>query len=262
MPASSDNDMTRFLFAILRQKNLKDIDWNQVAHDPILGEGKKITNGHAARMRYSRFRSALLGLEPTRRNRTRDPKCRVTKLRKGSKGKKDENVKAESTPDPPGPQESFEAPPPRIKQESSQYNYNRFALRLTPDSGPMPCGPTMPNTPNVIQPRLLTPCSDDMFSPNATLASSPVSDMLNSQNSSFEFRGSPCPDHTDPMWPSVPSYPTFAPNYSFDDYGARPCDHPHPHVHPSQVHLGLPTQPNESEADFVDVKHEPWDEYN
>ncbi|OTA65226.1 hypothetical protein K449DRAFT_263832 [Hypoxylon sp. EC38] len=263
MPANSDNDMTRFLFAILRQKNLKDIDWNQVAHDPILGEGKKITNGHAARMRYSRFRSALLGLEPTRRNRTSQPKSRISKPRKGSKGKKDDSVKSESTPDPSGPQESFEISAPRIKQEHSQYGFNsRLASRLTPDSGTMPCPPTMPNTPGMIQPRLLTPCSDDMFSPTATLASSPVSDMINSQNSSFEFRGSPCPDHGDPMWPSVPPYATFTPTYSFDDYGARACDHPHTHVHPSQVHLGLPSQSNDSEVDFVDVKHEPWDEYN
>ncbi|TWU78647.1 hypothetical protein ED733_005485 [Metarhizium rileyi] len=65
MSPNSDNAMARFLFAILKQKNLKDIDWNQVAQDPVLLQS--ITNGHAARMRYSRFRATVTGHEPQKR---------------------------------------------------------------------------------------------------------------------------------------------------------------------------------------------------
>ncbi|KAK1761175.1 hypothetical protein QBC47DRAFT_23368 [Echria macrotheca] len=93
--SANDNAMTRFLFAILQQKCLKDIDWNKVAHDPILAQ--EITNGHAARMRYSRFRAAMLGIEPQRRNRTNPNRTRV------SKKKKDDAGKAKKDDQPPGP---------------------------------------------------------------------------------------------------------------------------------------------------------------
>ncbi|THV50107.1 hypothetical protein BGAL_0165g00270 [Botrytis galanthina] len=36
---------------------IAQIDWNKVAHDPILSQ--EITNGHAARMRYSRFKKQM-----------------------------------------------------------------------------------------------------------------------------------------------------------------------------------------------------------
>ncbi|AEO71557.1 uncharacterized protein THITE_2124083 [Thermothielavioides terrestris NRRL 8126] len=94
--ANNDNAMARFLFAILQQKCLKDIDWNKVAHNPILAQ--EITNGHAARMRYSRFRAAMLGLEPQRRNRTNPDKSRVSKKKKadGVKPKKEDDDEKKS----------------------------------------------------------------------------------------------------------------------------------------------------------------------
>ncbi|KIH94974.1 hypothetical protein SPBR_03705 [Sporothrix brasiliensis 5110] len=52
-----DKAIARLLYAMLKQKSLKDIDWNQVAADPALLE--RISNGHAARMRYSRFRQSV-----------------------------------------------------------------------------------------------------------------------------------------------------------------------------------------------------------
>lgn len=75
------------------------IDWNKVAHNPILAQ--EITNGHAARMRYSRFRAAMLGLEPQRRNRANNSsnnKNRVSKKKKDDspkpKREDDESVKS------------------------------------------------------------------------------------------------------------------------------------------------------------------------
>ncbi|KAF7956905.1 hypothetical protein EAE96_004229 [Botrytis aclada] len=54
---TNDGAINRLLYAMLSQKCLKDIDWNKVAHDPILSQ--EITNGHAARMRYSRFKKQM-----------------------------------------------------------------------------------------------------------------------------------------------------------------------------------------------------------
>ncbi|KAK4101002.1 hypothetical protein N658DRAFT_76520 [Parathielavia hyrcaniae] len=94
--SNNDNVMARFLFAILQQKCLKDIDWNKVAQDPILAQ--PITNGHAARMRFSRFKAGMLGTEPQRRNRTNpsNSKSRVSKNKKGDKPmpKKEEEEKS------------------------------------------------------------------------------------------------------------------------------------------------------------------------
>ncbi|TGJ88054.1 hypothetical protein E0Z10_g723 [Xylaria hypoxylon] len=261
MSSNNDNAMTRFLFAILRQKNLKDIDWNQVAHDPILAQ--EITNGHAARMRYSRFRTAMLGLEPTRRNRTGPPKSRVTKSKKDSKNKKDDSVKSESStpgsphtasPEPPQP------PSQKIKQENSSYNYNsRMTPALTP--GPVSMPPTaIPNT-TMIQNRFLTPCSDtDTFVASPAMASSPTSDMIHSQNS-FDFHAPPCPDHIDPAWPHGTSY--FAAAYPFEDYTNTACDHQHfqHSLHP-QCQLSLPSQSIENDIEQADVKREDWTRYD
>ncbi|CAK7267510.1 hypothetical protein SEPCBS57363_002626 [Sporothrix epigloea] len=81
-----DKAIARLLFAMLKQKSLKDIDWNLVACDPVLLE--EISNGHAARMRYSRFRSAVEN--STRAGHTRSgqgqkPKAKLAKSRRDPK---------------------------------------------------------------------------------------------------------------------------------------------------------------------------------
>ncbi|KAJ2977914.1 hypothetical protein NUW58_g7664 [Xylaria curta] len=261
MSSNNDNAMTRFLFAILRQKNLKDIDWNQVAHDPILAQ--EITNGHAARMRYSRFRSAMLGLEPTRRNRTGPPKSRVTKSKKESKVRKDDSVKSE-TPAPGSPPTASPEPPQptsqKIKQENAPYNYNN---RLTPALTPGPVSAPPVAIPNVsmIQNRFLTPCSDtDTFPPSPAMVPSPASDMIHSQNS-FDFHGPPCPDHVDPTWSHGTSY--FAAAYPFEDYTGTACDHQHlQHPLHSQCHIALPSQSIEADIEQAELKREDWNRYD
>ncbi|CAI7613594.1 unnamed protein product [Penicillium pancosmium] len=64
----------RFLYSMIKQLDLKLIDWNKVAQD------LEISNGHAARMRYSRFRSQMDGPNTTQRA----PRRRGQK--KGTKG--------------------------------------------------------------------------------------------------------------------------------------------------------------------------------
>ena len=76
---STDNQTAKFLYTILKQLDLKAIDWNQVA------EGLDITNGHAARMRFSRFKQHMEGI-PTQPRAAR-PKKDGSKDAKGGKGK-------------------------------------------------------------------------------------------------------------------------------------------------------------------------------
>lgn len=151
MTPNSENAMARFLLAILNQKNLKDIDWNQVAQDPVLMQ--PITNGHAARMRFARFRQTVNGHEPQKRNRTAD-KSRVTKSKKPSSAKRDSLTKADS-----GVSLASlalrQASSPQIKHEQSQHGY---LAQFSPAST---SSPYLADNRDDINPRFLTPCSDD-----------------------------------------------------------------------------------------------------
>ncbi|KAJ6441952.1 glutathione reductase [Purpureocillium lavendulum] len=132
MTPNSDNAMARFLFAILKQKNLKDIDWNEVAQDPVLLQ--PITNGHAARMRYSRFRATVTGHEPQKRSRHGD-KGKISKPKKDTQTKKEPTIKSESLA-----------------------SLSPFA-QFSPASM---ASPYMGDTQDDFGARFLTPCSDDM----------------------------------------------------------------------------------------------------
>ncbi|KAK2677452.1 hypothetical protein RAB80_006192 [Fusarium oxysporum f. sp. vasinfectum] len=121
MAPNSENAMARFLLAILNQKNLKDIDWNQVASDPVLIE--PITNGHAARMRFARFKTTVLGTQPQKRTRPAGPadKSRVTKARKTQQPKKDSIGNSESGSSVSSYAQVRQSP--IIKQEQNQHAY-------------------------------------------------------------------------------------------------------------------------------------------
>ncbi|KAL8827351.1 MAG: hypothetical protein Q9191_003243 [Dirinaria sp. TL-2023a] len=54
----TDGAIAKFLYTILKQLDLKSIDWNEVAGS------LDITNGHAARMRFSRFKQQMEGIQP------------------------------------------------------------------------------------------------------------------------------------------------------------------------------------------------------
>ncbi|OQE41835.1 hypothetical protein PENCOP_c004G08475 [Penicillium coprophilum] len=51
----TDTPTAKFLYTIIKQLDLKSVDWNRVASEV------EISNGHAARMRYSRFRQQMEG---------------------------------------------------------------------------------------------------------------------------------------------------------------------------------------------------------
>ena len=106
---ATDGASAKFLYTILKQLDhksvcqttvshcpslltLSQIDWNLVASE--LG----ITNGHAARMRFSRFKQTMEGVQPTRRPRAENHKQQKAKLEKRRKGGESEaaaNVKKE-----------------------------------------------------------------------------------------------------------------------------------------------------------------------
>ncbi|VBB83813.1 Putative protein of unknown function [Podospora comata] len=222
--AHNDNAMTRFLFAILQQKCLKDIDWNKVAQDPNLTQ--PITNGHAARMRYSRFRSAMLGIEPQKRNRVTKPTARKKKTTAASTSQKEagdgdtqdtptkpdnppaKKIKVERlSPKPANPQlpspksdaipaSTFEIETVRIKKErtaSSTPTTATMSMPGTPIDTPLFSnmihshrqGPTpIPPPAHNHTMRLLTPCSDHQ-SPMSVQAQ--ASDVLMHHNLNQNF---------------------------------------------------------------------------
>jgi len=175
MSPNSDNAMARFLFAILKQKNLKDIDWNQVAQDPVLLQ--PISNGHAARMRYSRFRATVTNTEGRSSTKSKsNDKSRVSKpkaRRDGSMGSTSSNS--------------------HIKQE---YSHAGSLAHYSPASTTSPY--LSDNA------RFLTPCSDDM----GTINPAAVEDMSRPPPHGFS-------PHLDFMNPAAHMHsPTFS---AFDD---------------------------------------------
>ncbi|KAJ5623928.1 hypothetical protein N7510_000237 [Penicillium lagena] len=93
----------KFLYAILKQLDLKSVDWNLVASQ------LEISNGHAARMRYSRFRQQMEGTTG----------ARAAKVKKSAKRYPKGDLKAQMLNDTPPP-----PPPPTsgifMKQEPLQ----------------------------------------------------------------------------------------------------------------------------------------------
>ena len=108
---SPDGQTARFLYTILKQLDLKAIDWNLVA------DSLDITNGHAARMRFSRFKQHMEGI-PTQ------PRAARPKKESGKEGKsgKDKGMKRSLEDGFKGENEKGEDcgdENPKVKEESS-----------------------------------------------------------------------------------------------------------------------------------------------
>nr|KAK5443152.1 hypothetical protein LTR18_005830 [Exophiala xenobiotica] len=82
---AQDGQTPMFLYAILKQLDLRSIDWNQVA------ASLDISNGHAARMRYSRMRTQFEGMsnqaKPQRAKKEKETEGKSAK-EKAAKGKR------------------------------------------------------------------------------------------------------------------------------------------------------------------------------
>lgn len=288
MSSNNDNAMARFLFCILQQKDLKDvsvlgyagyavyisrpprltskqIDWNKVAHNPILTQ--EITNGHAARMRYSRFRASLLGIEPQRRNRGPN-KSKVTKSKKDPKGKKEkeDQVTSELNAASLARHDDLKT---HIKNEAVvktevQRSQSHVQSRLTPaDLPPISMADSQLHFHN----RLMTPCSDtDLFGPASGFATSPASDMLH-HDQPFDYAGpasvSHCGGaHDHSSWQPSPSYSPFqmAP-YEIESYSAPGAFSDHHQHTPHPEGYGVAPSAMMAGPDHIHtpVKHEEWD---
>ncbi|KAJ5793156.1 uncharacterized protein N7503_009134 [Penicillium pulvis] len=70
----------KFLYAMLKQLDLKNIDWNRVATE------QAISNGHAARMRFSRFRNQMEGKTGAQRPGRKRNSKKADNVNKGEKG--------------------------------------------------------------------------------------------------------------------------------------------------------------------------------
>ncbi|KAL2812114.1 hypothetical protein BJX63DRAFT_432925 [Aspergillus granulosus] len=68
----TDSPTAKFLYTILKQLDLKGIDWNLVASQ------LEISNGHAARMRYHRFKNQMEGTTSTPRKRAANGTTKYT----------------------------------------------------------------------------------------------------------------------------------------------------------------------------------------
>lgn len=195
----------------------------------------------------------MLGLEPQRRNKTNPDKSRVTKPKKNPKAKKEEIVKSEPAAEPPNTAGPWEQQPPtaKIKQEMP-HGQSVFDSRLTP--APLSTDPS-PATQQVLQPRLLTPCSDtDSYMAAQPMTSSPTTEMLNAA-APYDF-SSPPYAHDLNGWASGPTYSSYTP-FEFDAY-AIPCGYPYMHIHPN-IHSHIhPTA--DTGMEDANVKHEGWDD--
>lgn len=232
------------------------IDWNQVAHNPILTQ--EITNGHAARMRYSRFRQNLLGHQPQRRNRNPN-KSKVAKLKKDAKPKKEKDD-AIDTCQQDAKNESHQIKPDPIFKTEAQPLPD---TRLTPaDLPPV----SMADAHMQFQNRLLTPCSDtDIFGPAHRFTTSPVSD-LHHDPTTFDYTAAAagqCAGQGPNAWHHQSPYSAspYLHAYDLEGYTAAPAAFCGEHQHsPHSENFGIdPSTMMASDSTHVPVKHEEWD---
>jgi hypothetical protein len=173
-------------------------------------------------MRYSRFKAAMLGTEPQRRNRTNPNRSRVSKKKKaeGSKSRNDDTAQAQddakaetgrsNIKQERAATEGAETPSslfsPRVKEERM---FMHGSSPLDPPSGSQPHrlggghliggsqAQAMSEMQSRLHMRLLTPCSDsDVLTSAASQGfghHSPASEMLHPDATSFDFCHEPGP---------------------------------------------------------------------
>ncbi|KAE8140746.1 hypothetical protein BDV38DRAFT_279720 [Aspergillus pseudotamarii] len=108
----TDGPTVKFLYTIIKQLDLKSIDWGLVANQ------LEISNGHAARMRYSRFRQQMEGITSTPRaartkkspNRSKLSPCKADLLKEADSSDMKPVLKQE-------PRASSSEPTPYIKTD-------------------------------------------------------------------------------------------------------------------------------------------------
>ncbi|KAI9784687.1 MAG: hypothetical protein M1816_000752 [Peltula sp. TS41687] len=118
-------DHSKFLYTIVKQLDLKSIDWAAVAAQ------LNITNGHAARMRFSRFKQAMEGVVPAPRRRTTGGSSRPRKVVKSERGpgkrRASDNIKSETPAEAPSAS--------RVKDEPTEVDTTSYPSSSTDPLG-------------------------------------------------------------------------------------------------------------------------------
>jgi len=223
-----------------------------VASDDILTQ--PISNGHAARMRFSRMRTVMQNIEnQQRRAGPNPPKSKVTKPKKESRAKKEAAVKQDPASESTGRQGPLRGASPHVKQETSQIHLESQALlgslvAAVPEANPQLRG------------RLLTPCSDnDFMGTPHTFHASPASDIFQA-DPPFDFSPTaPCPHEREACWPPSAPYQGYEPvAYDLHAYTTGFEEDRHLAQHPADTLLS-PGDVMEHALGHGPIKHEEWD---
>ncbi|KAE8152425.1 hypothetical protein BDV25DRAFT_137874 [Aspergillus avenaceus] len=190
----TDGPTAKFLYAIIKQLDLKSIDWSAVAAQ------LEISNGHAARMRYSRFRQQMEGTTST----PRGPRPRKNPKKPKGPSCKADLLQERHSPDPqltvkheyPVPA-SFYGPPAYVKTDPHPQEFRRLAdipeTSSQTSSHAVSSVATLPTSqaPNAYHPMNLAPAGMTLYNP-AHSFSGPV----------IGFERHPMPNH---VWAPVKS---------------------------------------------------------
>ncbi|KAL4741048.1 hypothetical protein BDV11DRAFT_213704 [Aspergillus similis] len=130
-----DSPTAKFLYTIIKQLDLKGIDWSLVASQ------LEISNGHAARMRYHRFRNQMEGYQPQQRKRPASKPSSKSSTSPCKAGlQKEPSPMPSPTPTPMTKTEPFdesqrEPKSPYIKTEKQPYTQQVPRLATIPQYG-------------------------------------------------------------------------------------------------------------------------------
>ena len=210
-------------------------------------------------MRYSRFKSAMLGLEPQKRAKNGITKPRA-KAKKETRAKQEEIVKSEHQDTKLSLGVKREVSP-QIHRMVKQEQRPVFQAQFTPVS--------MTDSPTDLGNRLMTPCSDEALGGSPGLLMTPATDFLGGAQTldmdhcTHEHVGQD-------GWADPPLFSDFDAAYDMEAYGAGMCEHQMGHVHEYvlQGHEGMKHHDHahefsdgllEAASSSTNVKTEPWD---
>ena len=262
---SPDGQTARFLYTIIKQLDLKSIDWTLVA------ASLEITNGHAARMRYSRFKQQMEGQTTqskpakTTAKKGKPEKEGLEKPTKGkrktadeqqpAKTKREEQVKREqsrnTSPEPTRPPIKRENESKRIKLEQDTRAPDDITTPIKAEPKPYAMS-TLSMAPSTVKPEPDYTYNPDIWrmlprsNPTPTLAQDPRT-IQNQIPNSHSMLAAP-PSQPDPMTNSAP-YGTV----SMLDIQLSPRSFPPAHMIPTSPGSLTPRTLTEGDIDNLNI---------
>ncbi|KAL4744334.1 hypothetical protein BDW72DRAFT_212798 [Aspergillus terricola var. indicus] len=191
-----DSPTAKFLYTIIKQLDLKGIDWSLVASQ------LEISNGHAARMRYHRFRNQMEGYQPQQRKRSANKPSSKT-----STGACKAGLQKESSPMP------SPTPTPKTKtepSEESQYEPKSPSIKTEQQSSGQQV-PHLATIPQYSSRTMSVPYPHSQQHPHSAAFLPPTTTLYHYQMPPLtpELRMSSSPAYSStPPYPPVPAYET------------------------------------------------------